>query len=468
MFKYSPCDRPRGLSSLAPRHPFLVIQGSPPVSNNIEIRSSFQQESNHWIFSAESRVLTLRETFGEFCQFEKNTSKVSRMPILKHNPPKLEEWEIKFQERMEKYVDQQNQDWLELRLQKQHHQLIHNQRHVVLSQQQIQEQQTELELFEDPLWEKELQEQIESLFCSEHQQDCLDELEVREHLLLDQSHRTHHIQLEQQRDFCPTDWSQTDRELLEANLVNGIETQNDQMLTQMVENQHQFTKTILLKGCELEVSNELRNDLVNLSEYNPHFMNGKASMSTYPRNIGRSATVNFHQGFGESGFGGQDGGSGRDNWGGSRGGNSNNGDDDFLHPGVRVALYSLLFFVVIDFFNKILHWISKRFQEALEDLQKYLNTLLNKNPQNIQTRLYSLFLKFLYGFIALLTGPEAFEIALRTLGNPLFRVLFRVLRFCSRCALMISLFLGGSFYGLHWYKMLMSIVGPTLDQTMNF
>ena len=193
MFKYSRCDRPRGLLSSAPRHPFLVIQE--PEVHNIEIRSPFQQESNHWIFSVESRVLTKGFPYGEFCQFEKNTSKVSRIPLLPKVPPKLEEWELEFHERMEKCVDQLNQDWLELRLQKQHHQLIHNQRHVVLSQQQIQEQQTEWKLFEDPLWEKELQEQIESLFCSEHLQDCLDELEVREHLLSDQSHRAHHIQL---------------------------------------------------------------------------------------------------------------------------------------------------------------------------------------------------------------------------------------------------------------------------------
>nr|AYC64125.1 hypothetical protein [Johnson-sea-linkia profunda] len=33
---------------------------------------------------------------------------------------------------------------------------------------------------------------------------------------------------------------------------------------------------------------------------------------------------------------------------------------------------------------------------------------------------------------------------------------------------MVSFLLGGSFYGLHWYKRLMSVIGPALDQTVNF
>ena len=44
------------------------------------------------------------------------------------------------------------------------------------------------------------------------------------------------------------EFPQTDLALLEANLVSGMETQNDQMLTQiaslMVENQYQFNKTM--------------------------------------------------------------------------------------------------------------------------------------------------------------------------------------------------------------------------------
>lgn len=93
-------------------HFFLDIQ-EPEVNN---ICSAFQQESKglesyHWTFSAEG-------TFGEFCQFEKNISTISRMPFLKQNPIKLEECELELQKRKKKCVDEQNHDWLELQLQK--------------------------------------------------------------------------------------------------------------------------------------------------------------------------------------------------------------------------------------------------------------------------------------------------------------------------------------------------------------
>nr|AYC64107.1 hypothetical protein [Johnson-sea-linkia profunda] len=169
-------------------------------------------------------------------------------PQTSKHPIEWGEWELEL--RMDKYVDQQNQDWLELQLHKQ--QNIQHQRNIVLPQQQIQEQ---IDEFQD-MWETEFQEQMKSFYLEEQKQDCLDLIEVRGHFLSDQSCRFQHIQLGQQTD----EKNAFEMKLLEADLIQTIETQNSHELTQlthqMVESQYRLNKTAFLEACDLEVHNE--------------------------------------------------------------------------------------------------------------------------------------------------------------------------------------------------------------------
>ena len=416
MFKKSWNYRPLcGQLFLSSQNPYL--DGREPGMHNFKSHSPFQQTSD----------------FSKFCPFKKN---LSRLPLLNQNTTKLEEW-------FDPFLDQQNQNLYEF------------QQDVIKSQ--TQEQINELR--NQSLWEKEFQEQLESFYFEE--QECLDLSEVRGDFLSDESQRFQPPHLEQQTDWL--DVPQTD---LKLPFVNGIETQKHQML---VENQYPFNETALLKVYDLEVRHEFRANLCSnpLDQPTvPHF-----------RNIGRSASVNFHYGYGKSSFDGGEnlGGNNGSNRGGS-GGHWNNGggdfSDDFLNPGARVFLYGLFFVLVLYLYNKILNWLAKQYQKALEDFQKDLKTLLRKNSQNIQTRLYSIFLYSLYGLLSLFTGPETFGITLRTLASPWLHPLLHALRFCLRWAVIISCFLGGNYYGLLWYKRLMYIIGPafdqTFDQTVNF
>ena len=101
-----------------------------------------------------------------------------------------------------------------------------------------------------------------------------------------------------------------------------------------------------------------------------------------------------------------------------------------------------------------------RFEKASIDLQEYLNELIQKKPSDVPTGLYVILTRGIALLTALLAGPEAFMIALRTFTNPLVRLILRSVRFLVRGGLLVSLFIGGSFYGLNWYKTIMSVVWP--------
>lgn len=70
--------------------------------------------------------------------------------------------------------------------------------------------------------------------------------------------------------------------------------------------------------------------------------------------------------------------------------------------------------------------------------------------------------------MTLFTNPEAFALALSTLGGPRMRQLLRILGFLFRAAIAASLFFGGTPYLIHWYHHLMDRMGPLLDRTLNF
>ena len=162
------------------------------------------------------------------------------------------------------------------------------------------------------------------------------------------------------------------------------------------------------------------------------------------------------------------------NWygGGGHNGNWNNGGGSFGagdfnngNPVFVFVLYGGLLLVFIIFAQRLYAFLLMRFEKASLDLQKYLDGLSKK--KDLPTGAYVIFTKVVALLTALLAGPEAFMIALRTFSNPGVRLILRSLRFLVRMAFLGSVLVGGSFYGLYWYKAILSVVAPLLDQMVN-
>ena len=164
---------------------------------------------------------------------------------------------------------------------------------------------------------------------------------------------------------------------------------------------------------------------------------------------------NWHSGGNNGGNNWHSGGSGESsNWG------SNEGNAVFVF-----LLYGGVLCVFLIFVQKAYGFLLIRFERATYNLKKYLDGL--KNSSDIPTRFYVICAKGIALLTALLAGPEAFLIALRTFSNPVVRRILRLVRFLARMTFVVSFFVGGTFYGLSLYKLVISVVEPLLDQMVN-
>ena len=165
--------------------------------------------------------------------------------------------------------------------------------------------------------------------------------------------------------------------------------------------------------------------------------------------------------------GGHPDGTGYGNFGGG-GSGGNNGDawmEDFggINPAVSFVIWLGLLLLAFWICNKIF----QKYLEELQNLNKYLNSLTQKNPKDTLTKVYSIFVKCFAGFLSFLVSPEALASALRILGGPRVRNILRILSFLFRGAILGSLFLGGTPYLINWYQYLMRYLGPVLAKTIN-
>lgn len=107
------------------------------------------------------------------------------------------------------------------------------------------------------------------------------------------------------------------------------------------------------------------------------------------------------------------------------------------------------------FYRLVYNYAKKIFLKALKDLQKQLQKMVNKNPKSRWVGGYARVLKALALMMALFSGPEAFALASGILWHaphPVFRYVWRFIRFGFRWALVISTFFYGSTFFIEVYK----------------